>query len=558
MDKVRETLLKIFNAIKERWQAIGKTTKVILFSVVGAVVVAIIVLTIIFNQTGYTVLYADITTEEMQEIATILQNELSIADVKISGNQILVPDQYIDSVHMEMAIRGYPKSNWNYDIWNNGVGMFSTETEKNEIMRQQASENLSAKLNTLNPVNYSRVSITSTDTQTYVLEANRQDVKVSIVLVLKDGEKLKSDQIEGIYKLVETSVPGLKRENIGIVDQSGVTLTASDSPSELESLAIEERRMYIQNEFNRTLAAQFKADLNDLFINSFRDFNISVNAELDFGTTVSESTEYSGTNVDEDGNQTGIVSESINKAAAGGVAAEGGVIGTTVNADISPDFPTLEAQAGSDVFYESVAEMYYKVNEIKTQYQSSAYTVKNISCAVFFDEAVMSQQEIDEFRLLIANALGTSMDLVSVMARPFTLRPNVQDSTTNLLPTTNRNTLIFIIIALGALLIILFFLAIMTSGSKKKRHVRSRLVAATAAAAPTGRGGGAGYEDGDMFGQVTATKVAGMEGPEDFGITSLLAEEGESRETVLKGEIREFARTNPDIVAQLIRTWMKE
>ena len=48
------------------------------------------------------------------------------------------------------------------------------------------------------------------------------------------------------------------------------------------------------------------------------------------------------------------------------------------------------------------------------------------------------------------------------------------------------------------------------------------------------------------------------EAPEDFEIRSLTEDDGEeTREAILKREIREFSKTNPEIVAQLIRTWMR-
>ena len=44
----------------------------------------------------------------------------------------------------------------------------------------------------------------------------------------------------------------------------------------------------------------------------------------------------------------------------------------------------------------------------------------------------------------------------------------------------------------------------------------------------------------------------------DFELQSLSGDENEaSRDALLKKEIRDFSTSNPEIVAQLIRTWMK-
>ena len=43
----------------------------------------------------------------------------------------------------------------------------------------------------------------------------------------------------------------------------------------------------------------------------------------------------------------------------------------------------------------------------------------------------------------------------------------------------------------------------------------------------------------------------------DFELQSLSEGDDNSRDAVLKREIRDFSKANPEIVAQLIRTWMK-
>ena len=44
---------------------------------------------------------------------------------------------------------------------------------------------------------------------------------------------------------------------------------------------------------------------------------------------------------------------------------------------------------------------------------------------------------------------------------------------------------------------------------------------------------------------------------DNYELQSLTENSEESREAMLKKEIRDFSKTNPEIVAQLIRTWLK-
>ena len=84
----------------------------------------------------------------------------------------------------------------------------------------------------------------------------------------------------------------------------------------------------------------------------------------------------------------------------------------------------------------------------------------------------------------------------------------------------------------------------------RKKKIRRRQEAAFAAAAAQGgtvQGGGATSQEPESPEEV------------DFNIASLTEEAAkESRETILKREISEFSKTNPEIVAQIIKNMMKD
>ena len=101
---------------------------------------------------------------------------------------------------------------------------------------------------------------------------------------------------------------------------------------------------------------------------------------------------------------------------------------------------------------------------------------------------------------------------------------------------------------LGVLLILLLIITLMMGHSRKKK-IRRRQEAALAAAA---QGGNA---------QVSGSTSQEQEAPEevDFNIASLTEEAAkESRETILKREISDFSKTNPEIVAQIIKNMMRD
>lgn len=89
----------------------------------------------------------------------------------------------------------------------------------------------------------------------------------------------------------------------------------------------------------------------------------------------------------------------------------------------------------------------------------------------------------------------------------------------------------------------LLIVAILTSNAKKKKRAKAR----AKAAGRTGSGGTGG----------AGISRSQPQPDEEFNIQHLDEYDDESKSAVLKKEIKDFSRTNPDVVAQLIRSMMK-
>ena len=549
MDKAKETLQKALNFIRDKWGAVGKTARLVIMSVGAAMLIALIITIVLSSRTEYEVLYGGLSNEETSEITSAL-GAIGVTDVKINAGTISVPRKQSDAARMELSIQGFPKNAFNFNIWDEGVNMFSTDSERKEKQRQQLSMNIAATLRCIPDVQDAIVIITPPEERLHVISSERKPSQASVMLILKPGVRLTSKQIEGIKTLVLTSVPGLTIDNLSLNNQDGLELIADDSGNAETALAVERQRWNLQLSATNALESDYEAAVRKLLDGTVRDYRVSVSAALDFSNWQREDTVYTGSNVDENGVQSGVIDDQSNKVAFNSYGEEGGAVGTTVDADISPDYPTLEQALGADQFYERIEDTHYMVNQSILQAQSNGYTVGKISCAVQIDDIALTQDQIDEWRQLIANAIGAELANVTVKQTVFPLSPPPQNSAIPT-PSATRNLLIFIIISLGALLIILFFLAIMSSGSKKKRLIKARTVAMQ-----TGGGSAQGFPD--EFAGYPGAKMPEEE-DESLKIQSLLGgNEGETREALLKNEIREFAKSNPDIVAQLIRTWIRE
>lgn len=161
--------------------------------------------------------------------------DLMLGDMGTDGS-ISVPSDQADNVRMQLSIQGYPKSTFNFDVWNSGIGIWSTDTEKKVLQIQQLQTHLMKAINTISAVKNSYVIITMPENSNYVIPTNSEEPRVSVKLDLKNGAQLTSDQVEGIYALVLNSLPGLERENISILDSDGKLLSGENTTVEEDVL----------------------------------------------------------------------------------------------------------------------------------------------------------------------------------------------------------------------------------------------------------------------------------------------------------------------------------
>ncbi len=560
MDRVKEIWDRISGAIKTRWEAFSKTVRIIIISVASVLVVSLIVLIVINSITRYAVLYTGATESEMTEIITVLENNLGVAEadvrVNVATGEIMVPANQVETLRAQLAVQGYPKQTFNYNIWDESVGLFSTESDKREKQKQQLQENLRATLAMIDGIHSAIVILNIPQTQNYVISDNHDEASASVMLQLDHA--LTPEAIEGVYNLVRRSVRGLEEENITVTDSTGVVLT---SETVIENLDTEDEvELYRRRlDFQNRIAAILNEKLGELFGGAFNDYRVAVDVQLNYDPTVKQITEYTPSVVSE-GNRGGMVDSEEYVSAGGGNAAEGGLVGTTVDADISPDYPTLRIGEGDEFYYETQRNIHYLVNEEITQIEKDGYSYDNISASVIVDEDTenITQAETERWEKFIATAIGTSIDKVSFMAMNFKLDRTAGSSAGDggVVVQGNRNMLVFIVIALGILLVILLVVALLAAGSNKKR-VKARRAAAAAAAAGHGPAvaGSIAYDEEESMRRGPAQSA---DEEYEYELQSLSgAEDENSRDALLKKEIRQFSKDNPEIVAQLIRTWMR-
>ena len=553
---MNEKVKKITVKVKEKWTGFSKAIKIMLIAIPIAIIAIIIVLAILLNHKDRGVLFSGLSTTEAGEIVSAI-NSLGVTDVTLRDNgDIVVPAENIDSLRMQLSVQGYPKNAKNYDIWNDGIDLWSTDTDKREVARQQREANIAATLRLLEPVASATVTLDIPKTRDYVITETKEVPRCSVLLKLRNDDGLTNAEVRGIFRLVETSVENLTIDNISVTDTLGRSYMWISEEEELNGqkdasgVSVARKRQQFVLEMQNAITSKLRDSLATVY--GDKNYTVNVSATLNYDAKKVESTEY----VPVEGTNSGVLDHEQHIIASDQLDTSGGLIGTTPNADLSPDYPTIEGLVDGEKYYYRKDENQYDVTNIKTTIEKDGYSIDKLTVGVAINRTNLTEGEREQIRGWVAAAAGTDIENVAVHNEAFALTTNngttVGDGSGLGIYTrpvdSFRNTLLFVVIGLGVLLVLLLIASLFVSKSRK-RKIRRRQEQALAAAQ-------AAASESSFSGAATMG-----EAPQevDFNIASLTEEAGkDSRETILKREIAEFANTNPEIVASIIKNLLRD
>ena len=553
---MNEKVKKITVKVKEKWTGFSKAVKIMIAAIPVAIIAIIIILAILLNHKDRGVLFSGLSTDEAGEIVTAI-NGLGVTDVTLRENgDIIVPSENIDNLRMQLSVQGYPKNAKNYDIWNDGIDLWSTESDKRVVAIQQRETNIAATLRMLDPVSTATVTLSVPKTRDYVITETEEVPRCSVLLKLRSDDELTNAEVRAIFRLVETSVENLTIDNISVTDTLGRSYMwiseeeEKNGEKDASGVPVARKRLQFALEMQNAITNNLKDSLATVY--GEKNYTVNVFPVLNYDSKKVESTEYQPV----EGTDHGVVDREQHVVGSDNLENRDDIIGTSPDADLSPDYPTIEGLVDGENYFFRKDDTQYDVTNIKTTIEKDGYSIDRLTVGVAINRTNLTEGERDQIREWVAAAAGTDVANVAVHNEAFALSTNPGGTTVGdghggiwTRPVDSfRNTLLFIVIGLGVLLVLLLIASLFVSKSRKRkiRRTQEQALAAAQAAAAEGYGVGNGY-DGEAPQEV------------DFNIASLTEEAGkDSRETILKREIAEFAKTNPDIVASIIKNMLRD
>jgi flagellar M-ring protein FliF len=435
-----------------------------------------------------------------------------------------------DTVRMQLAVDGLPQGNLPYDLNTSGGNFAETEKDKQIRNLQQTQNRLQDTIKTIPGVTQAIVNIAQSTDDTYVLETDKSPTTASVKLTLKDGTELTKAQVNGIAAVVATGVSGLTADNVTIADNNGSVLngdvTNTDETTE-------------QFKIKSQIESGMKSKISDMLsmVYGKNNYNVVVNADMDFSSRSTQTSSFtSGVPV--------YVSEASKVEVNGSTPATGtaGVSGTQP----TTTYPNVSAGTGTYTSSYSRTTSMFVGNYIEQAKQIGGKLNKvSVSLILNSYNSAAASTDIAALKQNIADAVGTTTDNISIGVMAFSSLTPTASSTPaggSTIPLLNIGTNMLYIIVAGILLLIvlLALFLVLTKQHKKKREEKAQLALAAAQA------------------EEALKNPSSQPRPPATPVKSIEETLAEAQVNSLKKEIEDFTDKKPDLVAQILKNWLKD
>lgn len=370
----------------------------------------------------YSVLYAGLSGEQGGRALAELQKLNIPYRITEGGRVIMVPSGQLGQARLQLAARGVPKTD--SDSWglldNETLGVSPFVEQVHYVRGLEA--NLSHTVGELDGVLSAQVTLAMPKRTGFL--ADEPKPSASVLLRLAPGARMSSAQVAGVVGLIASSVPGLDRENVTVVDQDGKVLSAQSGNDMQEVPA----QLAIVEQVN-TRYARLIDDLLAPVVGQ-GNYRISVDADIDFAQSKQSLVRYGQGHVlsrDEtirDGSEAGAV---------------GGVPGALSNrppdtptantapppdknATATPATPTKEPEKSSGP-RDSHSVTNYDIDKTVQYLQDAPWKLQAISVAVLLNNATgapIPPERMQSIKKLVESIIGVgSRHEVTVIDLPF-------------------------------------------------------------------------------------------------------------------------------------------
>ena len=522
---MRERFFEFLGRVRDWWLELTVRRRILYLCIVVGTLLIALTLTLFLNRKDYVVLYNDLSNPENAAVIAAL-NDAGVP-YQIDNGRILVERRDEGAARLQLAQLDFNDVGFNYDIATSG-GLTETTRDKQNRELFNLQDRLQATIELHPEVERAIVTIALPERTMFALQADDNPPTASVTITKKPNKKLTATQVKGIINMVKDSVSGLTEENISITDEAGdlksTIRQAEDTNNAKISLTQQVNESIRQNVLKVVQPPYGQGNVE-----------VVVNVMLDTDSKTTEQTTYIPIDPNNPTNNPLDYREHDRQKSGDGFPIVEGVPGAQDNVG-TPQYAAEEADAAASDYYSSHDIYDYLVSSVRDQISKDGFEITGASLSVLINKSSLPDGEKDQIYELAAKASGILKENITVQNIQFQAP---QITTTPGTDPAFLRALWIAVIGLVALVVIMIMIALASARKKKER-----LAAEAAAAAELE----AEALELDEFGNPLLFE----EVEEAFEPISLQ----ETAEQKLKLQIKELAESDPEIVAQLIKTWL--
>lgn len=511
---------KLLQRIASVWKELDRTKRQLLTIGLVALVGAGIVWALVARRgPQYEVLFAGLKVKDSAEIVSWLESQKVPYRLEASGSSILVPKDMVYKLRLQLASQGLPRGgSVGFELLDQSK-VTTTDFERRTNYLRALQGELARTIEQIEGVEEARVHIALPEESVFI--SRTKPASAAVFVKLKPGVELSRAQVTGITRLVSKSVQDLPPENVVVVDYSGRVLRGIDEEGTATAGSTPSQVLEIKKQFESTLEEGIKSMLERVV--GVGNVSVKASAELNLDRATVSRTMFSPVS-----NQEGIARSihQLQESFRGSGSVPGGPAGTSSNV---PGYQAQGSGQQSDYTKTEITRN-FEINEVREQVTVAPGAVKRLSVAVLVNRELDATQS-RALESLVAAAIGFDAarnDQITVVGMPFdTSLTDMLKQMEQAKQETKARYPAWLVAAVGgaALLVVL---GVVFAVSRKRRKA-ARMA--------------------DLLESIPTTAQAPAVSPQP---------PPESETERIRKEIEEIARTSPETVAQLIRTWLSE
>ena len=421
---MRAFLDRILTQLREYFEKTSRRDKIRLVVIALVIVALAIVAVILLSRTKYEVLLDAQTASDAGEVLQALE-DMGIS-TRIEGTRVLVPEDKVDELKAKLSAQNVIGiTDTDLSILESASGFSITDAQQQKLFEAQRASEIRSAILTSDRIQNCRVIVNFGKTSPFLNPQATRDATCSVMLTIRGGVTLTRQEAQNIAGYVMASIPGIRYENIGIIDSNLNAYPVSepdDIQSDEETFGAEMRtRIELESLFRQ----QLESGAEQIIVPIFGISNVKVTATvwLNFDKIVEESVVF---DPPVPGELDGIIrsSSEVWERWRRDAAAQG-IPGTDTNGMGVVEYPYGDLSDG-DLYGRSLIEKNYEINETRTLIERERGKVDFLSIAVVVNSDAVNDDYTEDIADLISRGMGIAIENVAVKGMPFS-RPDTPD-----------------------------------------------------------------------------------------------------------------------------------